>query len=180
VTRTSKSTAGRIAALTKWAAQLDVGLAAVAGEVAVLRTRLDDPQRAAVSPAEVSGGIAENAEPSEDFASLLGWVNWMARAFALSERFPSCWFKHEGVVVALRALRHWHSALQRGGSSDPSSTILWVDAVYRIHDRMLRPIAQHCLSNHRDAPDLDRPTEDELTRLMYRTSTFGLGRAITQ
>ena len=94
--------------------------------------------------------------------SLLDWVNWMARAFALSERLPSCWYKHEGAVVALRALRHWHTALQRGGSSDPSSTILWVDAVYRINDRMLRPVAQHCLSTHRDAPNLDRPTEDEL------------------
>jgi len=165
VTRTTNSTAGRIAALTKWAAQLDVGLASVAGEVADLRTRLDDPRHPAVSPAEVSGGIAENAQLSQDFMSLLDWVNWMARAFALSERFPSCWYKHEGAVVALRALRHWHATLQRGGSSDPSSTILWVDAIYRINDRMLRPVAQHCLSNHRDAPDLDRPTEDELELL---------------
>jgi hypothetical protein len=161
----STSTAGRIAALTKWAAQLDVGLASVAGEVAELRTRLDDPQHAAVSPTDVSSGTPENAQPSEDFVSLLDWVNWMARAFALSERFPSCWYKHEGAMVALRALRHWHTALQRGGSSDPSSTILWVDAIYRINDRLLRPIAQRCLSNHRDEPDLDRPTEDELTRL---------------
>ncbi len=160
----STSTAGRIAALTKWAAQLDVGLASVAAEVAEVRARRDDPQHAAASPASVSSGIAY-AQSSEDFVSLLDWVNWMARAFALSERFPSCWYKHEGVVVSLRALRHWHSALQRGGSSDPSSTILWVDAVYRINDRMLRPVAQHCLSNHRDAPDLDRPTEDELELL---------------
>ncbi len=165
MTRTTNSAAGRIAALTKWVAQLDVGFASVAGEVADLRTRLDDPRRAAVSPVEVSGGIAENAQPSDDVASLLDWVNWMARAFALSERFPSCWYKHEGVVVALRALRHWHSALLRGGSSDPSSTILWVEAVYRINDRMLRPVAQHCLSNHRDAPHLDRATEDELELL---------------
>jgi hypothetical protein len=157
----STSTVGRIAALTKWAAQLDVGLASVAAEVAELRARLDDPQHAAVSPTDVSSGTAEN----EQFASLLDWVNWMARAFALSERFPSCWYKHEGVVVSLRALRHWHSALQRGGSSDPSSTILWVDAVYRINDRLLRPIAQRCLSNHRGEPDLDRPTEDELLHL---------------
>jgi hypothetical protein len=165
VTRTTNSTAARIVALTKWAAQLDVGLASVAGDVAELRARLDDPQRAAVSATDVSSGIAENEQSSEEFASLLDWVNWMARAFALSERFPSCWYKHEGVVVALRALRHWHSALQRGGSSDPSSTILWVDAVYRVNDRMLRPVAQHCLSNHSDAPHLDRPTEDELELL---------------
>ena len=165
MTRTTNGTAGRIAALTQWAAQLDVGLASVAGEVAELRTRLDDPQNATVSPTDVSSGAAENEQSSEEFASLLDWVNWMARAFALSERFPSCWYKHEGVVVSLRALRHWHSALQRGGSSDPSSTILWVDALYRINDRMLRPIAQHCLSNHRDAPNLDRPTEDDLDLL---------------
>ena len=161
----STSTAGRIAALTKWAAQLDIGLASVAGEVAELRTRLDGPQHAADSPASVSSGVAENGQSGEDFVSLLDWVNWIARAFALSERFPSCWYKHEGAVVALRALRHWHTALQRGGSSDPSSTILWVDAIYRINDRLLRPIAQRCLSNHRGEPDLDRPTEDELLHL---------------
>ena len=165
MTRTTNSTAARIAALTKWAAQLDVGLASVAGEVAELRTRLDDSPHAAVSPADVSGGIADNAQPSEDFVSLLDWVDWMARAFALSERFPSCWYKHEGAVVALRALRHWQTALQRGASSDPSSTILWVDAIHRINDRLLRPIAQRCLSNHRSDPDLDRPTEDELLHL---------------
>lgn len=167
MTRTTNSTAARIVALTKWAAQLDVGLASVAGEVAELRARLDDPQRAAVSATDVSSGIAENERSSEEFASLLDWVNWMARAFALSERFPSCWYKHEGVVVALRALRHWHTALQRGGLSDPSSTILWVDAIYRINDRLLRPIAQRCLSTHRDAPNVDRPTEDELTLLNH-------------
>ena len=161
----SNSTAARIAALTKWAAQLDVGLASVAGEVAELRARLDDPQRAAVSATDVSSGIAENEQASEEFMSLLDWVNWMARAFALSERFPSCWYKHEGAVVALRALRRWHSALQRGGSSEPSSTVLWVDAIYRINDRLLRPIAQRCLSSHRSDPDLDRPTEDELLQL---------------
>jgi hypothetical protein len=161
----STSTAGRIAALTKWVAQLDVGLASVAGEVAELRTRLDDPQHAADNPAPVSGGIAEHAQSSDDFVSLLDWVNWMARAFALSERFPSCWYKHEGAVVTLRALRHWHTSLQRGGSSDPSSTILWVDAIYRINDRLLRPIAQRCLSSHRSDPDLDRLTEDELLQL---------------
>ena len=168
MTRTTNSTAGRIAALTKWAAQLDVGLASVAGEVAELRVRLNHPRHAAVSATEVSSVTAENEQSSEDFVSLLDWVNWMARAFALSERFPSCWFKHEGAVVALRALRRWHTALQRGDSSDPSSTILWVDAVYRINDRMLRPIAQHCLSNHRDPPDVDRPTEDEL-ELLHRS-----------
>ena len=161
----SASTAGRIAALTKWAAQLDVGLASVAGEVADLRARLGEPRNANVSePSETTAAI-EGAPQSDDLVSLLDWVNWMARAFALSERFPSCWYKHEGAVVALRALRRWHATLQRGGSSDPSSTILWVDALYRINDRMLRPIAQHCLSNHRDAPNLDRPTEDDLDLL---------------
>jgi hypothetical protein len=159
------STAGRIAALTKWTAQLDVALASVAGEVADLRARVGEPRHAAASEPSEGTAAVEGAPPRDDFVSLLDWVNWMARAFALSERFPSCWYKHEGVVVALRALRHWHATLQRGGSSDPSSTILWVDAVYRINDRLLRPIAQRCLSTHRDAPDLDRPTEDELTLL---------------
>ena len=96
--------------------------------------------------------------------SLLDWVNWMAPA-SLSRSASRAAGTDEGVLVALRALRHWHSALQRGASGDPSSTILWIDAVYRINDRLLQPIAQRCLSNHRDAPDLDRPTEDELPQL---------------
>jgi hypothetical protein len=159
------STAGRIAALTKWTAQLDVALASVAGEVADLRARVGEPRNAAVSEPSERAAAQEDAPRSDDFVSLLDWVGWMAPAFDLSERFPSCWYKHEGAVMALRALRHWHSGLQRGGSSDPTSTILWVDAVYRVNDRMLRPIAQRCLSTHRDAPDLDRPTAVELTPL---------------
>jgi hypothetical protein len=163
----STSTAGRIAALTKWTAQLDVALASVAGEVADLRARVGEPRNAAVSEPSEGTAAVEGAPPRDDFVSLLDWVDWMAPAFDLSERFPSCWYRHEGALVALGALRHWHSALQRGGSNDPASTILWVDAVSRINDRMLRPIAQRCLSTHRDAPDLDRPTEDELTMLNH-------------
>ncbi len=161
----STSTAGRIEALTKWAAQLDVGLASVAGEVAELRTRVGDLSNAAAPQPGGSPAAAECAQPSDSLGSFVDWVDWLARAFGLSERFPSCWHKHEGVVAALQALRRWHAALQRGESSDPTSAILWMDAVMRVEDRLLRRISQRCLSTHRDPPGIDAPTEDELDAL---------------
>jgi len=165
VTAKGTTVAGRIADLTKWAAQLDVALASIAGEVADLTVRIGDPHNAAVSEPSASTAAVEGARPSGAPASFVEWVDWMARAFGLSERFPSCWYKHEGVVAALHALRRWHAALQRGDSSDPTSAILWMDAVMRVDDRLLRRIAQRCLSTHRDPPGIDAPSEDELDML---------------
>jgi hypothetical protein len=165
VTAKGPTVAARIAELTKWAAQLDVALASIAGEVGDLRARIGDPHNASAPEPKGSEAPVEGTQPSDAVASFVDWVDWLARAFGLSERFPSCWCKHEGVVTALQALRRWHAVLQRGDSSDPTSAILWTDAVMRVDDRLLRRVSQRCLSTHHDPPGIDAPTEDELDAL---------------
>jgi hypothetical protein len=88
-------------------------------------------------------------------ASLAAWVNWAAMAFDLSERWPSCWHRHEGLVFEMQSLRRWHVALRNELASDPISATRWSEALHRVNAQSARHIAQRCLSTHRDAPCLD-------------------------
>ena len=88
-------------------------------------------------------------------ASLAAWVNWVAMAFDLSERWPSCWYRHEGLVFEMQSLRRWHVALRTDLATDPSSAIRWSEALHRVNTESARHIVQRCLSTHRDAPPLD-------------------------
>ena len=76
-------------------------------------------------------------------------------AFDLSERWPSCWHRHEGLVFEMQSLRRWHVALRTDPATDPSSAIRWSEALHRVNAESARHIAQRCLSTHRDAPPLD-------------------------
>ena len=96
-------------------------------------------------------------------ASLAVWVNWVAMAFDLSERWPSCWYRHEGLVFEMHSLRRWHVALRTDLATDPSSAIRWSEALHRVNTQSARHIAQRCLSTHRDAPPLDVITPDVTT-----------------
>ena len=96
-------------------------------------------------------------------ASLAVWVNWVAMAFDLSERWPSCWHRHEGLVFEMHSLRRWHVALRTDLATDPSSAIRWSEALHRVNTQSARHIAQRCLSTHRDAPPLDVITPDVTT-----------------
>jgi hypothetical protein len=92
---------------------------------------------------------------SVELASLAAWVNWVAMAFDLSERWPSCWHRHQGLVFEMQSLRRWHVALRTDLATDPSSAIRWSEALHRVNTQSARHIAQRCLSTHRDAPPLD-------------------------
>ena len=92
---------------------------------------------------------------SVELASLAAWVNWVAMAFDLSERWPSCWHRHQGLVFEMQSLRRWHVALRTDLATDPSSAIRWSEALHRVNAESARHIAQRCLSTHRDAPPLD-------------------------
>jgi len=96
---------------------------------------------------------------SVELASLAAWVNWVAMAFDLSERWPSCWYRHEGLVFEMQSLRRWHVALRADLATDPSSAIRWSEALHRVNTESARHIAQRCLSTHRDAPPLDSVTD---------------------
>src|ERR1039457_855067 len=94
-------------------------------------------------------------QESVELASLAAWVNWVAVAFDLSERWPSCWYRHAGLVFEMKSLRRWHVALHVQFASDPSSAIRWSEALHRVNAQSARHIAQRCLSTHREAPPLD-------------------------
>jgi hypothetical protein len=106
-------------------------------------------------------------QESVGLASLAAWVNWVAMAFDLSERWPSCWYRHEGLVFEMHSLRRWHVALRTDLATDPSSAIRWSEALHRVNTQSARHIAQRCLSTHRDAPPLDLVTVDVTTRRKY-------------
>ena len=102
-------------------------------------------------------------QQGHELASLAAWVNWVAMAFDLSDRWPSCWHRHEGLVFEMLSLRRWHVALRTDPATDPSSAIRWSEALHRVNAQSARHIAQRCLSTHRDAPPLDPITVDLLT-----------------
>ena len=106
-------------------------------------------------------------QESVELASLAGWVNWVAMAFDLSERWPSCWHRHQGLVFEMQSLRRWHVALRTDLATDPSSAIRWSEALHRVNTQSARHIAQRCLSTHRDAPPLDPITFDVTTTRTY-------------
>jgi hypothetical protein len=106
-------------------------------------------------------------------APLAAWVNWVAMAFDLSERWPSCWYRHEGLVFEMQSLRRWHVALGTDLATDPSSAIRWSEALHRVNTQSARHVAQRCLSAHRDAPPLDPVdvhTDEESTALVAATT----------
>jgi hypothetical protein len=105
---------------------------------------MTDSARLRPAPAVVPAGLTR---------SLIAWVSWMVRAYDFYEHWPDCWYRHEGLVIQLLALRRWYVALGAEQSSDLTAAIAWHDALHRLNDRTLA-IAQSCLASHHPAPDL--------------------------
>jgi hypothetical protein len=117
---------------------------------------LDGVERSAASPGAEETSVDSPGGPEGGaITSLATWVNWVAMAFDLSERWPSCWYRHEGLVFEMHSLRRWHIALGAQLASDPTSATRWSEALHRVAAQSARHIAQRCLSTHRDAPALD-------------------------
>jgi hypothetical protein len=110
---------------------------------------------AASTAADLILPVSSGEQEVVGLASLAAWVNWVAMAFDLSERWPSCWYRHEGLVFEMQSLRRWHVALRSELASDPISATRWSEALHRVNAQSARHIAQRCLSTHRDAPPLD-------------------------
>jgi hypothetical protein len=126
------------------------------------RDRLLNAAEHSAAPVVADAIVAASLGDRESFelGSLSAWVNWVAMAFDLSERWPSCWYRHEGLVFEMQSLRRWHVALRTALAADPSSAIRWSEALHRVNTESARHIAQRCLSTHRDPPPLDAITGD--------------------
>jgi hypothetical protein len=159
------SISGRIQELTKWVARLDIACASITEEVADLRTLL-----AAGSPATSTTARPGSVEAAIDGDSLVNvavWVEWLVNSYRLGDRFPECWYLHDGLVEVLCAMQRWHSTLKRDQRGDPSHLVLWVDALYRLDDRLFARITQRCLSSHDKVSPWKGPTIDELNAVRH-------------
>ncbi len=109
-----------------------------------------------------------------DATGLVAWVAWLVPAYDLSDQWPLCWFRHEGLVAQLLALRRWHTALFTMQSDDPAAPSKWHDALYRLNERAARRITQSCLATHRNPPAIRVGDETQLaipTRGLPRNPT---------
>ncbi|HVA19203.1 MAG TPA: hypothetical protein VMU55_03425 [Solirubrobacteraceae bacterium] len=97
-----------------------------------------------------------------DATGLLAWVAWLVPAYDLADQWPLCWFRHEGLVAQLLALRRWHTALFTVQLDDPAAPSKWHDTLYRLNERAARRITQTCLATHRNPPAIRVGDEAQL------------------
>jgi hypothetical protein len=92
----------------------------------------------------LSGQIptAEDAQRRAHRA-LRAWVHWLVAKYELIDDWPECWHRHDGVVLELLALHAWHTAALDVKAA-PNDLFLWHDALWRMRDRVIRPLAQRC------------------------------------
>ncbi len=143
-----------------------VELAAKCGEtqdgLRALRARVDNLPGAPLAPAAPWRALPP-VDRQRDFLALALWVHWLINAYDLSERWPACWFRHEGLVEILRALRRWHMALSAELAGDPKAASDWHDALSRTVDRNMLAVTQRCLTAHRAPAQVAAVSADELT-----------------
>ncbi len=152
----------RLVELTRWHATLEGACAATAGEVAELRSRLDAlpatiPQGGAI-PWRALGTQSRRQELGE----LAVWVTWVVNGYDLQDRWPACWYRHEGLVELLRALRRWHAALTTELLGDATAATIWHEALFRTVDRTMLAVTQRCLTSHRETSPLAPLSDEEL------------------
>jgi hypothetical protein len=164
----------RVVELTRWHAKLEGACAATADEVAELRSRLDAlpatiPERGAI-PWRALGTQGRRQELGE----LAAWATWVVNAYDLQDRWPACWYQHEGLVELLGALRRWHVALTTELIGDAPAATLWHEALYRTVDRTMLAVTQRCLTSHRETMPLAPPDEADLLAASNRPSNAGV------
>jgi len=147
----------RIASAHEKAAHADAGRKALSRKLEGLRGDLTAHERA---HAGAIGG--HQTGPPADSAGLLEWVAWLVPAYDLSEQWPLCWYRHEGLVTQLLALRRWHAALRTEHASDPAAPFAWHEALYKLSTRASRFITQTCLATHRAAAAIPVARDGEL------------------
>ncbi len=111
--------------LTKWYADLAALSGETADGLARLRAEIDTLPGTSLPAEPSSWQAARSADRQRDLTALAWWVAWLINAYDLSERWPACWYRHEGLVEMLRALRRWHLALRKELASDPKAATAW-------------------------------------------------------
>jgi len=135
----------------RWITRLEHRWAETAEAVDELRKRLDNLPAVVAAAAIVPWHALEQSDRRSEAANLAPWVTWLVNAYDLSDRWPGCWFQHEGLVETLRALRRWHAALTTELAADPKAATNWHDALFRTVDKNLQPVTHRCLTSHRES-----------------------------
>ena len=115
---------------------------------------ISDPAAAATSP---SGPVHWPSLLPEDadqaWADLRTWVAQLVDRYALDARtVPPCWFRHNGHVEALVALRDAERACF-GPGAPASGGMDWFRALYEIEHRLIEWSARTQCSVHEHRPD---------------------------
>ena len=95
--------------------------------------------------------LPEDAEQA--WAGLRAWVEQLVDRYGLDARtVPPCWYRHNGHVEALVALRDAERACY-GPGAPPTGGMDWFRALYEIEHRLLEWSARTQCSVHEHRPD---------------------------
>lgn len=82
---------------------------------------------------------------------LLPWVEWLVRTHELGNLWPECWWKHEGFVQEVVALRAWHDAALHDPAVAGHAIAAWYDyGFWPFHGRTLKERSSICGGKHTD------------------------------
>lgn len=152
----------RCAELTKWYTDLAAQCGETAEGLIQLRAQVDNHPNSTSTAESAPSHALRLTDGQRDLAALAWWVTWLVNAYDLSERWPACWYRHEGLVATLRALRRWHRALGNELAADPKAATDWHDALARTVDGNIAPVTQRCLTTHRASERVAPVSQTEL------------------
>jgi len=98
-----------------------------------------------------------------EWAELREWVERLVRRYPHLDHhvIPACWYRHNGHVEALAALRD-HEQVSFADSSPGTSPAQWHQVFALIEARLREWTAQAgCMSAHREPPARLRPVDDD-------------------
>ena len=98
-----------------------------------------------------------------EWAGLREWVECLVRRYPHLDHhvIPACWYRHNGHVEALAALRD-HEQVSFADSSPATSPAQWHQVFALIERRLREWTAQAgCMSAHREAPARLHPVDDD-------------------
>ena len=139
----------------------------VAEEVTLLRAQVDyllerlaDADGLGATP--VAWCSLDREQAREEWAALVGWVDWLVDRYSLDDRIPDCWHRHPPILEELSALRAAWLGSYEAPNARASDGVAWHDMLDRVLDRIREWDRCGCAhGTHRD--DVDGPDRRDHT-----------------
>ena len=90
------------------------------------------------------------AQRTAAWRDLAGWLEWLVTTYELNDQWPTCWYRHAGLVEEAVALCKWHRFATGHPSAAPADATLWHDGCWRFRQRALGDVRTRCRSGHRE------------------------------